>query len=267
MFPKVPVSRFHQRACRKRDHSAGVPLRANLKNLYSVSRPPKATARCAPTELDSETGTRLKGIAPQLGNLQSRGDLLSTSPVRMNTLRRTVTSAYFPPPGPSTTRCASYSTSASAMPPTSPASRRAASSPLAGPPTCTGAEAHPHPRIQHAFRMSWCERAWRADAVAEDRSCATPSCLAAGGVRQRAVRDADGEPGAGSPGDDSPDPEAFVTCLNPPKGRALPGDHGACQDRRRSAMSKVSRRRALMSSMSWIHCSSLAATVSPDASM
>lgn len=39
MFSKVPVSRFHQRACLKRDHSAGVPLRAGLKNLYSVPCP------------------------------------------------------------------------------------------------------------------------------------------------------------------------------------------------------------------------------------
>lgn len=254
MFPEVPVSRFHQRACLKRDHSAGVPLRANLKNLYSVPCPPKATVRCAPTELDSETGARLKGVAPQLGNLQSRGDLLSTSLVRMNPLRRTVTLAYSRRQG-----------------------RRQPGAPVARPqrPPCLP----PHPRAEScspgmpptssppATPNSWCERAWRADAVAEEWNCATPSCLAADGVRQRAACDADGEPGAGSPGDDSPDPGAFVACLNPPKGRALLGDHGACQDRRRSAMSKVSRRRALMSSMSWIHCSSLAATVSPDASM
>lgn len=37
------------------------------------------------------------------------------------------------------------------MSPASPASRGAAWSPPAGPPRCTGAEAHPHPQIQHAL--------------------------------------------------------------------------------------------------------------------
>lgn len=54
----------------------------------------------------------------------------------------------------------------------------------------------------------------------------------------------------GSHGDDSTDPGAFVFCLEPPQGRAPWGDHGARQDRSRSAMSKVFSRRALMSSIS-----------------